>query len=56
MTDGRFSLKFETGEYQKHEVLKVAALPDKKIYKVTVWVVHDGHDNKSEDELPTIQI
>lgn len=53
ITDSHFTIRFDTGEYQKQEVLKVAQLPDKRIYKVTVEVVDDIDGGET---LPDVHI
>ena len=40
-TDGANLLTFETGEYQKDQILEVVKLPDDVVYKVTVEVAEE---------------
>lgn len=37
-SDHSYSITFETGEYEKENVLKIFSLPDDVTYKVTVEV------------------
>lgn len=44
-SDNANLLTFETGEYQKEQVLEVVKLPDDCMYKVTVEI-SDGKENE----------
>jgi len=49
-SDNANLITFETGEYQKEQVLRVVQLPDDCIYKVTVEV-SDGSSSNEENLL-----
>lgn len=54
---GSYSIRFETGNYQKANILQVAALPDEhKMYKVTVEVVDESEDPGTTTGLPEIKL
>jgi ribosomal protein S8E len=47
-SDNANLITFETGEYQKNEVLEVVKLPDDTVYKVTVECVDQPEQSSSE--------
>lgn len=47
-SDNANLITFETGEYQKNEVLEVVKLPDDAVYKITVECVDQPEQSSTE--------